>query len=596
VLRRIVASLVVVCAVVVGGVDVAHAACAGAAASYGGGTGTTADPYLISTPAHLERYFSRDVDWGQSFRVAADLNMNGCTISVPYDSFTGVFDGGHHTVSNLTVDGHGFFPVLSGSAVVRNLGLNITSSFSLVLSESFGSRTGVTRSAGGLAGLVTSAVRIENSWISGTLNASVNYTQTGTSIGDLQVSVGGLVGELDGTIVDSWSSMRVTSAVVLTNTQSPFDAEAFHMVGGLVGRNLSTTVGSLADSYSTGEVSSISTSVNTNGGNANLTADAGSIAGLVDNAVTSSVAWDSTTGLGIASGDTSGSFAKSSDQLKNFATFGPAGLAWDITDGWSAATTWSICRQVNSGFPFHSGRYTTNPCVDPPGEPEPAALPWTPRILDVVVRDGSVEVTFERVHMRQTTRWYEVQSLTSGTCRALHESVGTTDTCVFDTRQTNSREQFRVIAHNAYGASDPSAWTPTAGVVVGRVAASPSPATTPARPVASCLQPASRKVTTGVRDVITIDGATCPVSISVTARRELGVTIAVPTNGPTATYTLVASRSGGASVRRVWSALNAGTLRTVIGPVKSGDWTLRLEIRSADGRVTSWTSPVVRVA
>ncbi len=98
-----------------------------------------------------------------------------------------------------------------------------------------------------------------------------------------------------------------------------------------------------------------------------------------------------------------------------------------------------------------------------------------------------------------------------------------------------------------------------------------------------------------MRDVIGIDGAQCPVSVSVTPLRELGVAIAVPANGVASTYTLVASRRGGASVRRVWSAPNPGTLRTRIGPVKSGDWTLRLEVRSAEGRVTSWTSPVVRV-
>jgi hypothetical protein len=85
-----------------------------------------------------------------------------------------------------------------------------------------------------------------------------------------------------------------------------------------------------------------------------------------------------------------------------------------------------------------------------------------------------------------------------------------------------------------------------------------------------------------VRDVIGIDGAQCPVSVSVTPLRELGVAIAVPANGVASTYTLVASRRGGASVRRVWSAPNPGTLRTRIGPVKSGDWTLRLEVRSAE--------------
>lgn len=594
-LRRLLVAIALVIGGVVAGGSVAHAACAGAAVSYGGGTGTTADPYLLSTPAQLERYLTTTADWASSFRITTDLEMNGCSITVPYATYTGVFDGGYRTVSDLTISGNGFFPVLWGSGVVKNLGLDVTVTHSSTSTASFGTDTTVDTYAGGMVGRAGSSTRIENSWVSGSLTVRIDYTHTGPSDAYLLVGSGGMVGVLEGALVDSWSAMDVVSSAVARSTGVARDATVTHYEGSLVGWSTSSTAGSFANNYVRAGTLFQATSATANG-STYLTAERGVVAGRVNSAVMANIAWDFLGGSAVGTGTTSGTHVKLTDELKDFASFGPAGLAWDITDGWSAATTWSICPRVNSGFPFHSGRYTTNPCVDPPGEPEPAALPWTPRILDVVVRDGSVEVTFELVHMRQTTSWYEVQSLSSGTCRALHESVGATGTCVFDTRRTNAREQFRVIAHNAYGASDPSAWTPTAGVVVGSVAPSTSPAATPPTPVASCSQPASRKVTTGVRDVITIDGATCPVSVSVTARRELGVTVAVPTNGPVATYTLVASRNGGASVRRVWSAPTAGTLRTVIGPVKFGDWTLRLDVRSSDGRVSSWTSPVVRVA
>jgi hypothetical protein len=278
--------------------------------------------------------------------------------------------------------------------------------------------------------------------------------------------------------------------------------------------------------------------------------------------------------------------------MNAFDTFGPAGEAWDITDGWSRATTWSICSRVNSGYPFHSLRYTTNPCIDPPGPAETPALPVSSKIVDVSVRTGAVEVVFERVHRGPTTSSYEIEASTGETCRSSHVSVGATGMCTFDARNTNDNVRFRVVVHNVYGASEPSAWSPY--VVVGRPTVRTEPAT-PQPKISTCPAVARRTVTSGVRDAVTIGTASCPVSVSITPDRSFAISVAVPTNSTATEYVIVASRVGGSSVKRTWSAPSPGFARTTIGPLKSGDWTIRLEVRGPAGPVTSWTSPVVAV-
>ena len=62
--------------------------------------------------------------------------------------------------------------------------------------------------------------------------------------------------------------------------------------------------------------------------------------------------------------------AKSLAEMQSFATFGPSGAGWDITDGWiefdSAATPpqiWGICS--GSTHPFLLWEYESSPCVSP---------------------------------------------------------------------------------------------------------------------------------------------------------------------------------------------------------------------------------------
>jgi hypothetical protein len=76
-------------------------------AKYGGGSGTAQDPYQIWTPAQMDTIGTEPNDWDRHFRLMADLDLKDLPggafrlIGNITRSFTGVFDGGGHTVANF---------------------------------------------------------------------------------------------------------------------------------------------------------------------------------------------------------------------------------------------------------------------------------------------------------------------------------------------------------------------------------------------------------------------------------------------------------------------------------------------------------------
>jgi len=90
------------------------------AGKYGGGDGSAAYPYLITTPADLNDIGNHPEDWDKHFELTADIDLSGYDgLSGPEfkliggefvwsgssyvgDGFSGVFDGGGHTIWNFT--------------------------------------------------------------------------------------------------------------------------------------------------------------------------------------------------------------------------------------------------------------------------------------------------------------------------------------------------------------------------------------------------------------------------------------------------------------------------------------------------------------
>ncbi|MBQ9045684.1 MAG: S-layer homology domain-containing protein [Oscillospiraceae bacterium] len=176
------------------------------------GSGTTADPYVLSTAAHL-RAFAAHVDAGEAAWVnavvvlGADVDLAG----EPFDPigaegkasantdklFGGTFDGRGHTISGLAISGSyqaeanvGLFSTLGASAHVRNVRLaNVSVAVSAAEGTSY-----VNLRAGGVAGDTARAA-------SGAARAAV--IDGCTVSGDIRVSTkdglafaGGVIGRL----------------------------------------------------------------------------------------------------------------------------------------------------------------------------------------------------------------------------------------------------------------------------------------------------------------------------------------------------------------------------------------------------------------
>ncbi|MGL1934533.1 MAG: cadherin-like domain-containing protein [Fibrobacterales bacterium] len=142
-------------------------------------------------------------------------------------SFTGDFDGGGHVIYNLYInrpdeDTVGLFGMVTGGKI-RNVGVSGN-----LIADDY---------AGLLAGVIDSGATIQNSYTTGSIEAA-SY-------------VGGLLGE-----IKNWSN--------IINCYSSVDVSATSSAGGLVGEQFiqrdGNTFGSHENSYSTGYVSSLSTS------------------------------------------------------------------------------------------------------------------------------------------------------------------------------------------------------------------------------------------------------------------------------------------------------------------------------------------------
>jgi len=288
-------------------------------ANFGGGDGTAGDPLQVATPAHLNELQSDSNCWGYEFLQTADISMTGVTWSTGIGgNFTGVYDGGGHSISNLVITKTGsyigLFSRLTSTGTVRNL--------------SFGGTVTGGSYVGGLVGDNQGA--IETSFVSSSavVTATSNYP-------------GGLVGLNTGTISNSFSAAAVSSP---------------SYGAGLVA---SLSAGSITNSYAVGLV----TGTQKRG----LVATAGT-------GTASDSFWD-TESSGVATSALG--TGKSTTQMQTLSTF----AAWSISDSWSLSNTWGLCSRVNSGYPYLTAFFTSDPCLDSPSpsssSPEPAVVELT---------------------------------------------------------------------------------------------------------------------------------------------------------------------------------------------------------------------------
>ena len=155
--------------------------------TYGGGSGTAQDPYLLKSAydvAMLAANVANGTDcWGTTFRLECDIDINSQAwpgIGSSTGAFKGKFDGNGHVIYNLNLasnDYAGFFGwAMTNACEIKNLGI---ASGEISVGSSV-------KAVGALVGCMDNGVVIENCFN----NANITYDQL--SVGG--TPVGGLVG------------------------------------------------------------------------------------------------------------------------------------------------------------------------------------------------------------------------------------------------------------------------------------------------------------------------------------------------------------------------------------------------------------------
>lgn len=198
----------------------------------GTGSGTEADPYIITTIEQLpevQNELDACYELGSDIDAADTKTWNGnqgfLPLGTALNPFAGTFDGQRHMITSLfinrpTTDGVGLFGYIGDGAVVCNVGLaevDITAR----------------RNSGSLVGHSTGST-VCNSWSSGSVQGSHDY----------QMRLGGLIGLSSGAdsyVYQCFSSVNVTAT------------GGAHQVGGLAGYNGHGSI--MSDCYATGNVS-----------------------------------------------------------------------------------------------------------------------------------------------------------------------------------------------------------------------------------------------------------------------------------------------------------------------------------------------------
>jgi hypothetical protein len=361
-------------------------------AKYGGGSGTPEDPYLIYTPAQMNAIGVNSPDWNKHFRLAADIDLSAYTgenFNIIAGTFSGVFDGNGHTISNFTYTysgtaqkNIGMFGYINGAAAeIKNLimvnpdvngGDNASAVGAVVAYFNSGTIRNCTISGGsvrgtwttgGLAGVsrgqiiecyVDTEVWAEI-WTGGLVGSAWSgLIQNCGSGADVHGTtyVGGLVGQNSGQIIKCFATASVNGedyvgGLVGENTGSISQSYATGKVvaadydaGGFAGRNIG---GTISDCYASGKVCAIDDEA---GGFASLNWD-GTISncysvGYIEstyfiggflqhdiNGITSNCFWDiQTSGVSISAGGT----GKTTAEMKTADTFISAG--WDFDSVW----------------------------------------------------------------------------------------------------------------------------------------------------------------------------------------------------------------------------------------------------------------------
>ena len=190
--------------------------------AFGGGFGTEASPYLLCAPDHIQLIGQGGGQYlSAHFLMMEDVDLDGPIVMIggPESHFEGHFDGGGHTLSQVSIAAPdqnlvGLFRVLGGGAVITDLVLDV---------DEIRGNQDVAALAGRSGGLID-GVEVRGNRVQG------------------RHSVGGLVGNNGGTVFESLVYLEVV-ALVDTDSNPTTAEEATNDVGGIAGQNNGTIDG-----------------------------------------------------------------------------------------------------------------------------------------------------------------------------------------------------------------------------------------------------------------------------------------------------------------------------------------------------------------
>ena len=210
---------------------------------FGGGTGTEADPYLISQPCELV-FLSQKVNEGTNyagtyFKLMSDVDLNNLNWTVIGEAgaekpFNGNFDGNNKKIINLKVEADiyaGFFGWVHTSGKIENLEIL---SGSVVILKSDEAKNIY---AGGIAAYSQGAVI-------NCRNGAQVQAMSDCSAGTVTISAGGIVGENYGSIDNCLNTAGISAKANAANFSAMTNS------GGIAGRSY----GSIRNVYNRGEI------------------------------------------------------------------------------------------------------------------------------------------------------------------------------------------------------------------------------------------------------------------------------------------------------------------------------------------------------
>lgn len=234
------------------------------------GVGTEENPFYISTEDQLFN-IGNVYDLGSCFELVNDIEVKESHLPIglidgKYNEFTGVFNGGYHTISNLkieTCDNAGLFATLASNSSVYNLNIS-----NAVLEGSFlnvGTLAGIcygninkivianstinnTRASSNTGAVVGALLTDKTKNITASMLRTAAYTDQNNTI-TAKGNLGGLAGLADSAVIHAcYTNLNLINTIKIT--------------GGLVGHLIVDSKTYIYESYSISTIKSIGSSGN----------------------------------------------------------------------------------------------------------------------------------------------------------------------------------------------------------------------------------------------------------------------------------------------------------------------------------------------